>query len=603
MTKKIGHRRKGRRARQTPKIKRKSVIIICALLSLTTAIGIAARWKILPGTSKPLALAPAPTTGSLAANSPSKEYIYAGGRLIATEEPATSATSSPTPIPTATSTPTPIPLPSPPAPENVIWTRPFYVQSTGNSLTKSEGTDWDAGAVSSKAIQSGAGYIEFTAAGDPAEVMCGLSHGDSNPYYTDIDFAVHLESGGIIKIREGGVYIGMFGSYQIGDRFRVAVEGSDIKYYRIPQGMSETPLPAPFYTHSAAPVTYPLLFDTSIYAMGGTISNAVISGQLVDSFPPARVNVARQAGATTQASSTMNNDEDSFGASYVNDGDTAGNSGWWADNTSVPPGTPDTDYVDVTFASSRTIEEVDVFGLQENYTNPSEPTAEMTSRFAPTDLNIQYWSGTAWTNIPGASVTGNNKVWTKFTFTPLATTKIRINVTRVSGDNHSQIAEAQAWQVQGYGSNVALSSAGATASASTTLVAGYDPPTTIDGNKRASSWWADNTSNAYPDWLEIQFSGSKTISEVDVIGVQQDYTNPSEPTLQMTSRFALTSFKVQYWTGTSWLTVPGGDVASNDRVWRKFSFTPITTGKIRIYVTGVAGDNHSNVIEVEAYQQ
>lgn len=47
-----------------------------------------AYWRVLPGMTKPPVISP--QQGSFNANSPSKEYVYAGGRLIATEEPTAS---------------------------------------------------------------------------------------------------------------------------------------------------------------------------------------------------------------------------------------------------------------------------------------------------------------------------------------------------------------------------------------------------------------------------------------------------------------------------------------------------------------------------------
>ena len=51
----------------------------------------------------------------------------------------------------------------------------------------------------------------------------------------------------------------MFGTYQAGDRFRVAVEGGVVKYRR--NGVL-------FYTSAGAPA-YPLLVDTALYSLGG----------------------------------------------------------------------------------------------------------------------------------------------------------------------------------------------------------------------------------------------------------------------------------------------------------------------------------------------
>jgi len=72
-------------------------------------------------------------------------------------------------------------------------------------------------------------------------------------------------------------------------------------------------------------------------------------------------------------------------------------------------------------------------------------------------------------------------------------------------------------------SNFALAANGGTAIGSSTLspyVAGH----VIDGSRRANNnnAWLDNTLATFPDWLEVSFTGSKTISEIDVITQQDD---------------------------------------------------------------------------------
>jgi len=63
------------------------------------------------------------------------------------------------------------------------------------------------------------------------------------------------------------------------------------------------------------------------------------------------------------------------------------------------------------------------------------------------------------------------------------------------------------------------------------------------------------------------------------------FWNPSEPTETMTfSLYGITDYQVQYWNGSSWLTVPGGTVTGNNKVWRKLAFPNLTTDKIRVYI-------------------
>ena len=66
------------------------------------------------------------------------------------------------------------------------------------------------------------------------------------------------------------------------------------------------------------------------------------------------------------------------------------------------------------------------------------------------------------------------------------------------------------------------------------------------------------------------------------------------------TQYGITQFDVQYWDGAAWVTVPGGAVNGNNKVWRKFTFAPVTTTKIRVLVNN-ALDGHSRITELEAY--
>jgi hypothetical protein len=106
----------------------------------------------------------------------------------------------------------------------------------------------------------------------------------------------------------------------------------------------------------------------------------------------------------------------------------------------------------------------------------------------------------------------------------------------------------------------------------------------------------------YPDWVQIDFNGSKTISEIDVFTIQDNYSSPVEPTDAMTfSLYGITAFDVQYWNGAAWVTVPGGSVIGNNKVKSKFTFSPITTSKIRVLVNNALA-SYSRIIEIESYE-
>ena len=108
--------------------------------------------------------------------------------------------------------------------------------------------------------------------------------------------------------------------------------------------------------------------------------------------PPWRVNVALAAnGGTAAASSTYSA---SYAASSANNGDRKGigwgNGGNWNDAT----GNAWPDWLEVSFNGAQTIEEIDVFTMQDNYQAPSEPTASMTfSQYGIRDFEVQVLDG------------------------------------------------------------------------------------------------------------------------------------------------------------------------------------------------------------------
>jgi hypothetical protein len=185
-------------------------------------------------------------------------------------------------------------------------------------------------------------------------------------------------------------------------------------------------------------------------------------------------------------------------------------------------------------------------------------------------------------------------------FTNINTNKIRVQVNDSADGALSRIVEVEAYAAP---PNVALASNGATASASTTLP-GYPASNVIDGSRKATNGtlWLDNTHSVFPDWVEVDFNAVKTINEIDVITQQDNYLNPVEPTQAQTfSLYGIKAFEVQYWDGANWVTVPNGSVTNNDLVWRQFTFSPVTTSKIRVQVNGGADNAYSRVVEMEAY--
>ena len=328
--------------------------------------------------------------------------------------------------------------------------------------------------------------------------------------------------------------------------------------------------------------------------------------------PTTMVNVALAAnGGLVTASSSYSN---SYPKTAVNNGDRKGSNwgigGGWNDATSgsYP------DWVQIDFGGAKIISEINVFTLQDNFATPQDPTELQTfAKYGITDFEVQYWDGVNWTTVSGGSVSGNNKVWRKFSFFPVSTTRIRVVVTNALA-GYSRITEIEAFQSTssvpspnpGPRVNVASQANGGVASATSTYNANYPASSANNGDRRGLNWgagggWNDATSGVFSDALQINFNGSKTISEIDVFLVQDAYNAPSEPTPTMTfSLYGITDFDVQYWNGSAWVTVQGGSVNGNNLVSRKFVFSSVATSAIRVNVRN-ALNSYSRIVEVEAY--
>ncbi len=296
-----------------------------------------------------------------------------------------------------------------------------------------------------------------------------------------------------------------------------------------------------------------------------------------------------------------------YPASAVNNGDRRGvgwgSGGGWNDAT----GSSWPDVVQVDFSGVKSITEIDVFSIQDAYANPQEPAETSTfSQYGVTDFDLQYWTGSAWAAVPGGSIRGNDKVWRKVTFAAISTSAIRVVV--LGGlAGYSRLVEIEAWGTPSGTSttNVAAQANGGSATASSAY-AGYPASAVNNGDRRGLGWgsgggWNDATGSGWPDVLQIDFSGVRSIVEIDVFTVQDAYASPQEPTDSLTfTQYGVTDFDLQYWTGSAWAAVPGGSIRGNDKVWRKVSFSALSTSAIRVVVVGgLAG--YSRIVEVEAY--
>jgi hypothetical protein len=133
----------------------------------------------------------------------------------------------------------------------------------------------------------------------------------------------------------------------------------------------------------------------------------------------------------------------------------------------------------------------------------------------------------------------------------------------------------------------------------------YSPAGAINGDRVGAGWeqgggWNDDTRGVWPDYLDINFNASRTISEIRVYTLQNDFHNPVEPDASTAADYyGLLDFDIQYWSGTAWVTVPGGEIRGNDKAMRTVTFPSLSTTKIRINVLN-GRSYYSRIVEVEA---
>jgi subtilisin len=154
--------------------------------------------------------------------------------------------------------------------------------------------------------------------------------------------------------------------------------------------------------------------------------------------------------------------------------------------------------------------------------------------------------------------------------------------------------------------NVAAQINGGVATASSSYSTNFPAQAANNGDRKGANWgagggWNDASASLFPDWIQITFNGQKSIDEIDVFTVQDNYNNPVDPTTNMTfTQYGITAFDVQYWDGAKWVTVPGGSISGNNLVWRTVNFTAVTTDRIRVMVNNALA-SYSRVTEIEAY--
>jgi len=151
--------------------------------------------------------------------------------------------------------------------------------------------------------------------------------------------------------------------------------------------------------------------------------------------------------------------------------------------------------------------------------------------------------------------------------------------------------------------NVALTSNGGVASASSAM--GAHAVSAVNNDERKGNWntanmmWSSAAANTFPNWVQINFNGTKTINKVVLYTMQDVYGSPAEPTDVMTfTQYGATGYTVQTWDGAAWITQ--ATITANNLVKRTVNFSAVSTDRIRVNITSSI-DGYAYLSEVEAW--
>lgn len=220
-----------------------------------------------------------------------------------------------------------------------------------------------------------------------------------------------------------------------------------------------------------------------------------------------------------------------------------------------------------------------------------------------------YLDNIAINNDSWSDITNPPTVNTSYTVTgrPSGTRCYRVH-TRYAGvaGPFSNVVSATSSLVAACDINFAHSSNGSVASASSTYSSrNYSPAGAINGDIIGAGWeqgggWNDNTRDVWPDYLDVNFNNSRTINKINVYTLQNEFKNPVTPTTSTPAdSYGILDFDVQYWTGSAWVTVPGGAIRGNNKALTTISFGNLATTKIRINILN-GREHYSRIVEVEA---
>jgi len=223
-----------------------------------------------------------------------------------------------------------------------------------------------------------------------------------------------------------------------------------------------------------------------------------------------------------------------------------------------------------------------------------------------------------------AEVRNNTDATLDLQLKPVMTQKVKLEI--LAGQQNTTIYEVELFAAKSdeeatRRTNYALAENGATASASSAWrmevevpeedpnapagaqrvkkVTEYLAEQAIDGKFSPNTWqeytrtvWIDGTPKEFPDWLQVDFAGKKTITAVIVFVNNYHLWKAFET--------GISDCDLQVWDGADWKTV--GSVAGNKKGVISYVLKePVQTEKMRLMIKDSNDHVHSAVMEVQAW--
>jgi hypothetical protein len=154
-------------------------------------------------------------------------------------------------------------------PTAVTWVNQQNILVSGNTLTENCNGCGKSGAESQETIPAGDGYFDFTV-GAKDVFAVGMGSGPASTNADSIEFSLRFNGAGSAEVRESGRYI-TDTRYDIGDRFRVAVENGAVNYYMFGKGRN----PVLIHSNKTPALSYPVKIEAVFLGAKSSITDAL----------------------------------------------------------------------------------------------------------------------------------------------------------------------------------------------------------------------------------------------------------------------------------------------------------------------------------------